>query len=168
MSTVAKIPPQPAVAAGFASWPRFQSLPTDAITLIVTAGRQRQYPPGSVLAHQRDPHDGLHIVVTGAVQIERWHSALVSPVVLGSFGPGEVVSNRVSLPDGSRLSASAVAADATTTIELDGEAVTLLVQRCPPLADILVCRIADVPGDGGSDPTAAGGAARPADGATST
>ena len=104
---------------------------------LVRRGRIRSFRKGRRLMHQGDPSDGLYVIVSGRVRVQRVHADLKEPLVLAELGPGEVVGE-MGVLDGVPRSATVIALEPTRAIELSPQALQETVLRDPTVADTLL------------------------------
>jgi len=83
----------------------------------LAAARRHRYAPGQIIFQRDDPGTGLQIVERGCVQIVL-PSREGEEMIVATLGPGEFFGD-LSLLDGAPRSATAVAAEATTTLVVE-------------------------------------------------
>lgn len=102
--------------------------------------QRRSYRRGTVIFHQGDPGDALHVIATGAVKI-----VLASPdgdeAIIATLRPGDFFGE-LALLDGGARSATATAIEATETLVLDREVFRSLLDDHPDLRDALLTGLA--------------------------
>jgi CRP/FNR family transcriptional regulator/CRP/FNR family cyclic AMP-dependent transcriptional regulator len=93
--------------------PLLARLASEDVRTLAQRGRVRNYGSGSVLFHEGEPGDSLHVVVEGRIRV-----AVVSPTgeeaTVAYIGPGDCVGE-FSIFDNRPRSATAIAAEKTKT-----------------------------------------------------
>jgi len=115
----------------------FRGLPPDALERLRASGQMRTFPPGALLLRQGDPSESLHVILSGRVRVEFAAHGQTSTLALREIGPGEVVGE-MGLLEGAPRSASVLAIEQTTTLELGLAAVVLLITQHAPAAAALL------------------------------
>lgn len=96
-----------------------RAIPAGALEQLAESARMNDFPAGAVLFREGDPGNSLHVVRKGSVKIvrpdENGHI-----VTLRRYGPGESFGELAILDPAAR-SATAIAIDATETIEVSGD-----------------------------------------------
>ena len=77
---------------------------------------KRHFVAGSELLHQGDVSDCMHIIVSGRVRVERNEPNIDGPILLGEYGPGEVMGE-MGVVTGALRSATVLALEDTETLE---------------------------------------------------
>lgn len=102
--------------------------------------QRRTYRRGTVIFHQGDPGDALHVIASGAVKI-----VLASPegeeAIIATLRPGDFFGE-LALLDGGARSATATAIEATETLVLDREVFRRLLDEHADLRDALLTGLA--------------------------
>jgi CRP/FNR family transcriptional regulator, cyclic AMP receptor protein len=120
-----------------ATIPLFHGLPEPALTVMMVGARPRHFPPETVLIHQGDSSNCLHVIQWGSVRVEREHPDLSAPVILAVLGPGEVVGE-MGLLDEAPRAATVVAIESTQTLELTVDALSDAILRFPEVSRALL------------------------------
>jgi CRP/FNR family transcriptional regulator/CRP/FNR family cyclic AMP-dependent transcriptional regulator len=93
--------------------PLLARLSSDDVRTLAQRGRVRNYSSGSVLFHEGEPGDSLHVVVEGRIRV-----AVVSPTgeeaTVAYIGPGDCFGE-FSIFDGRPRSATGIASEKTKT-----------------------------------------------------
>lgn len=118
----------------------FRTIPGESLAVLSAHGARRAFRASSHLMRQGDVGHSLHIVVKGRVRLERWHAALVAPVVLEELGPGEIVGE-LGVLDGRPLADTVTAIEDTETIELSEAALTEVVLQFPASSTTLLAAL---------------------------
>ncbi len=125
--------PDAAVArAALRSCPLFAGLDDATITRISDAMRGRRYRRGEVIFHLDDPGDALYVVRSGEVKIVLPSDEGAEPVILTTIGAGGFFGE-LSLLDGGRRSATAIAIRVVETLVLRRDAFDRIVDAEPLL-----------------------------------
>ncbi|MGH2609052.1 MAG: Crp/Fnr family transcriptional regulator [Tepidiformaceae bacterium] len=100
--------------------PLLARLASDDVRTLAQRGRVRNYGSGSVLFHEGEPGDSLHVVVEGRIRV-----AVVSPTgeeaTVAYVGPGDCFGE-FSVFDGRPRSATGIAAEKTKTFVVTRDA----------------------------------------------
>jgi len=115
----------------------FEDLPPEALAHVLAVGQVRMVPAGTLLLRQGAPSPSLHVLLWGRVRVESTVPGTATAVVLGELGPGEVVGEMGLLEQAPR-SATVVALEPTTTLELGLEAVAILATEQPTITAALL------------------------------
>lgn len=101
------------------------------------AGRERRYQTGQAVFHIGDTGDSLHLVLTG-----RLVARVVDPdgrdTAIGVLGPGDFFGEMAVFGGDQERSASVVALEEVTTLELRRDALVSLRREFPEVNDILL------------------------------
>jgi len=112
--------------------PLFEGLSDDEIALLADRCSERRVANGERIFHEGDAADGLYVVETGAVSIVR--DTVGQPVQrLARLGPGGYFGEMGLLDNGVRT-ATAVASEASTLIQVRKQDLIGLLQQRPLLA----------------------------------
>ena len=109
-----------------------RAAPPDALAALTALGRRRTFVAGSALIRQGQVADGVYVILTGRVRVERAHPQFVQPVVLTELAAGATVGE-LGLLDGSPYPATAVAVEDTETFELEAAALSTIFRRLDDL-----------------------------------
>lgn len=103
---------------------------------LIRFGAVRAYAPEEPLMRQGEPSTSVHFLLGGQVRVERQRRTDAQPVVLAHLGRGEIVGEMGVMVDLPR-SATVVAAEPTTTLELDGASFERAARAFPILHRVL-------------------------------
>ena len=103
---------------------------------LIRFGQMRQFTPGDALMTQGEPSTSVHFILQGQVRVERQRRTDAERVVLAHLGSGEIVGERGIMVDLPR-SATVIAAQPTTTLELDGPSFERAARAFPILHRVL-------------------------------
>jgi len=115
----------------------FHGLPAEELELLVAAGNPCVFAVDELLMSQGEPADFIHVLISGAVRVERSHPQLTSPVELATLGAGDVVGE-IAVLDGGIRTATVVATERTETLRLSAEQLAETVLRHPGAARALL------------------------------
>lgn len=112
--------------------PLLARLGGEDVRSLAQRGRVRNYSSGTVLFHEGEPGDSLHVVVEGRIRV-----AVVSPTgeeaTVAYIGPGDCVGE-FSIFDGRPRSASAIASERTKTFVVTRDAFVEWLEDRPTAA----------------------------------
>src|SRR5437899_10017004 len=108
----------------------FRGVPAEELDRLAAAGIRSVFAIGALLTQQGDPADSIHVIVNGAVRVERSHPDLTEPVELARLGAGEVVGE-IGVLDGGVRTATVVAIEDTETLQLSAEQLVQTILRHP-------------------------------------
>jgi CRP-like cAMP-binding protein len=120
--------------------PLFRHVPEAELTSVAQRMRRRSYRRGTVIFHQGDPGDALHVIASGSVKIVL-HSAAGDEAIIATLRPGDFFGE-LSLLDGRERSATASAIETTETLVLDRATLRVLLDEQPALRDALLTDLA--------------------------
>jgi CRP-like cAMP-binding protein len=120
--------------------PLFRHVPEPELTSVAQRMRRRSYRRGTVIFHQGDPGDALHVIATGSVKIVL-PSATGDEAIIATLRPGDFFGE-LSLLDGHERSATASAIETTETLVLDRATLRVLLDEQPALRDALLTDLA--------------------------
>ena len=103
---------------------------------LIRFGRIREFAVDEALMRQGDPSISVHFLLAGQVRVERQRRSDEQPVELARLGAGEIVGEMgvmVELP----RSATVVASQPTTTLELDAASFDRAARAFPILHRVL-------------------------------
>ena len=103
---------------------------------LIRFGALRAYARGEALMRQGEPSTSVHFLLSGQVRVERQRRTDAQPVVLAHLGAGEIVGEMGVMVDLPR-SATVIAAEPTTTLELDGASFERAARAFPILHRVL-------------------------------
>ncbi len=106
----------------------------------LAAARRRRYAPGQIIFQRDDPGTGLQVVERGCVQIVL-PSRDGEEMIVATLGPGEFFGD-LSLLDGAPCSATAVAAEATTTLVVEREHFLAWLESQPAAVRAIMAAVA--------------------------
>jgi len=95
------------------------------------------FPAGAELMRQGEASDCMYMILSGLVAVERAHPDVTSPVLLATFGPGEVVGE-MGVLDGKPRSATVTALEETRAMRLDAGTLASTMARFPEVAAALL------------------------------
>jgi CRP-like cAMP-binding protein len=107
----------------------FQHVPTERLRDIAQLGKRRLFMAHGVLMRQGAESDSLHIVVRGAVKIER-QMAAGNTVVLAELHPGDIVGE-MGVLNGDPRTATVTALDDSETLEVSAAELKIVFQEDP-------------------------------------
>ena len=116
--------------------PHLATLDQSALVFLIRFGKTRTYVVGEPLMQQGDPSTSVHFILEGQVRVERQRRSDSERIVLAHLGSGEIVGEMgvmVELP----RSATVIAAQPTTTLELDSESFERAARAFPILHRVL-------------------------------
>src|SRR3954453_18797369 len=120
--------------------PLFERADQTMLASLSSRLRMRRFRRNEVIMHQGDPGDALHIVAAGAVKI-LLPSAEGEEAIIATLRPGDFFGE-LALLDGAPRSATAVALEASETMELPRDTFRDLLDQDPSLRDALLTGIA--------------------------
>ncbi len=120
--------------------PLFRNVPEPELSHVAQRMRRRSYRRGTVIFHQGDPGDALHVIATGAVKIVL-PSTGGDEAIIATLRPGDFFGE-LSLLDGGVRSATASAIEQTETLVLDRATLHDLLDEQPALRDALLTDLA--------------------------
>ncbi len=92
---------------------------------------ERSFSAGEVIFRENDPSEMLYVIQSGAIELSR--QGPTGRVRLATLGPGEFLGE-LSVVIGTGHRSRAVALEATTTLELDGETLEAMCMDQPEIA----------------------------------
>jgi CRP/FNR family transcriptional regulator, cyclic AMP receptor protein len=107
----------------------FQHVSRDRLREIADLGRRRLFLTGTVMMHQGDDSDTLHIMVKGNVKIER-QAAPGNAVLLAELQPGDIVGE-MGVLNGDARSATVTAQSDVETLEVSAAQLKEVFQQDP-------------------------------------
>lgn len=125
------------IAAALAATAVFGSIGADGIAALGARAHRRSHPAGSTLMRQGDESRSMHLVLSGRFRLERYHSELPEPQVLGLLGPGETVGE-LGVLDGGPRSATVTAVEDSETLVLEKTAIADAIAEHPEMGDTLL------------------------------
>jgi CRP-like cAMP-binding protein len=120
--------------------PLFRHVPEPELSSVASRLRRRSFRRGTVIFHQGDPGDALHVIASGSVKIIL-PSAGGDEAIIATLRAGDFFGE-LSLLDGRERSATASAIDATETFVLDRATFRVLLDEQPALRDALLTDLA--------------------------
>jgi CRP-like cAMP-binding protein len=112
-------------------------LDQSALVFLIRFGTSRRFAIGEALMQQGEPSTSVHFILEGQVRVERQRRMDSERVVLAHLSAGEIVGEMgvmVELP----RSATVIATQPTTTLELDGPSFDRAARAFPILHRVLV------------------------------
>ncbi|MEP6893640.1 MAG: cyclic nucleotide-binding domain-containing protein, partial [Gaiellaceae bacterium] len=112
------------------------ALDQSALVFLIRFGNVRQFAAAEALMRQGEPSTSVHFILTGEVSVERQRRSDSQPVVLARLGSGEIVGEMGVLVERPR-SATVIAVEPTTTLELDAASFHRAARAFPILHRVL-------------------------------
>lgn len=103
---------------------------------LIRFGKLRTFKPDEYLMQQGEPSTSIHFVLEGQCKVERQRRSDDRPVELARLGSGEIIGEMGVMVDLPR-SATVVATQPTTTLELDAASFDRAARAFPILHRVL-------------------------------
>jgi CRP/FNR family cyclic AMP-dependent transcriptional regulator len=137
MNTVLSQKDQSTFVAALSRVESFSHLPADSLVRLAREAAARTFVMDEVILRQGDLSDGMHVIVSGLVQVARSLPEYDLSVVLAELGPGDIFGE-MGVLDGQPRSATVTAILSTETLELRNPALTHLLLQNPEAARALL------------------------------
>ena len=115
----------------------FHGIPMNGLTSLAQHGKERLFHQGDLLMRQGERADLMYVIVQGRVGVDRSHPALLEPVRVAELGAGETVGE-MGLLDGEPRSATVVALEETSALELTAETLAAVLLQFPEVTRSLL------------------------------
>src|SRR5260221_149109 len=124
------------IRATLAKSPLLSDLDPTALMFLVRLGKRRTFRPGETLMKQGEPSTSIHFVLEGQCKVERQRRSDDRAIELARLGSGEIIGEMGVMVDLPR-SATVVATQPTTTLELDAASFDRAARAFPILHRVL-------------------------------
>lgn len=111
--------------------PLFTDLADDEIEILCQVSKSRYYPKNTIIFHEDEPGDTLHVIITGRVKIVLWWED-GRELTLSTLKEGEFFGE-MSLLDEAPRSANVLALENTETISIQRKDFIIQVEKHPLL-----------------------------------
>lgn len=118
------------------------SVPDHVRDAVEKAGRQRRYGPGQAVFHLGDTGDSLHLVLSGRLVV-RVNDPEGRDTAIAVLGPGEFFGEMAVFANDQERTATIVALEDVTTLELRRDPLAALRAAHPEINDLLLRLLAE-------------------------
>jgi CRP-like cAMP-binding protein len=119
--------------------PLFEGLPTNEIGALAQQSSSRRYAAKELILGQDDPTRDVFFIMGGRVRVSAF-SASGREVSYRHLGAGQMFGE-VAAIDGKRRSATVIALEETSVVQLSARAFCAVLERHPRVANAMLCRL---------------------------